>query len=224
MLYLTISPNLAKISRVYLGVLLMLFGVCQVWAAPDQLMERPKPKNTVVTDPGRIPGIDTNQVRKLYMDGDFDPAIDILEAELKTDKHLNHPDSVFIYKHLGVMYAAKYETRERGKMYMFQLLLTEPTAKIMDMYASDMIYMIFKNIQDEFETNRARLARAKGHVDGNGKTEGSALSDTTSAKRDDTSKNRHLGMWIGAAAVVVGVGTYFLIAGHASSSSSTHSF
>jgi hypothetical protein len=169
-------------------------------------------------DAGRNPGIDTNLVRKLYMDGDFDPATEILEAELKSDKTLNHADSVFIYKHLGVMYAARYETRERGKMFMFQLLLTEPTARIMDMYASDMIYMIFKNIQDEFETNRARLARAKGHVDGNG------LTDTTSAKSKDSTGSKHLAIWIGAAAISLGVGAFFLISSQAGSSGGTHRF
>src|SRR5438445_6042485 len=86
--------------------------------------------------------LDSALVRKYYMDGDFDPAIEILEKGLKEKRHFNHNDSVFIYKHLGVMYTARYENRERGKYFMHQLLITEPTAKIMDMYASDLIQMI----------------------------------------------------------------------------------
>jgi hypothetical protein len=70
----------------------------------------------------------------------------------------SHEDSVFLFKHLGVMHAAKYETREKGKHYMVKLLEVEPTAKILDMYASDMIYMIFKNIKDELDATRPQLA------------------------------------------------------------------
>jgi hypothetical protein len=146
-------------------------------------------------------GVDSVMVRKLYMDGDFDPAVAILESDLHSQKILSHGDSVFIFKHLGVMYAARYETRERGKMYMHQLLMAEPTAKIMDMYASDMIYMIFKNIQDEFITNRARLLE-------------------TQQPPPKPESNRHLGIWIGAAVITVGVGAYFLIAALTSNSGS----
>jgi hypothetical protein len=93
------------------------------------------------------------------MDGEFEAAITMLEDNLKETRQYQHDDSVFIYKHLGVMYAAQYETREKGKYYMFRLLQVEPSAKIMDMYASDMIYMIFKNIQEEYQQKRMRIAK-----------------------------------------------------------------
>ena len=96
--------------------------------------------------------LDTVDIRKKYLDGDFDLAIESIEDALKYGGPFSHQDSVFILKHLGVMHSAKYETREKGKRYFMELLAVEPTAKILDMYASDMIYMIFKNIRDEFET------------------------------------------------------------------------
>jgi hypothetical protein len=117
--------------------------------------------------PAEAAAYDTTKARKLYQEGDFEQAIKIVEGGLKQVKALSHSDSVFIFKHLGVMYAASEATRERGKYYMLQLLTIEPTARIMDMYASDMIYMIFRNIQEEFATTQAKLARAQGHVDGN---------------------------------------------------------
>lgn len=160
---------------------------------------------------GAMHGIDSVQIHKLYMDGDFDPAIDILESDLKTLAHLSHNDSIFIFKHLGVMYAANYETRERGKMYMHQLLMTEPTAKIMDMYASDMIYMIFKNMQDEFETNRGRFQPDKEH---------SHPEDQKPARESNTRTM----IWIGAALVSVGVGILVLIASLPSGGSGGHNF
>ncbi len=80
----------------------------------------------------------------------------MLEGDLKEKRLRSHGDSVFAFKHLGVMYAAQEATREKGKYYMLQLLYVEPTARIMDMYASDMIYMIFRNIQEEFSHDPGR--------------------------------------------------------------------
>jgi hypothetical protein len=94
--------------------------------------------------------LDTARIRKLYMESEFDHAIGLLEKDLKGKPSLTHADSVFIYKYLAVMYTSKYESRELGKRYMYQLLAIEPSARISDMFASDMIYMIFKNVQDEY--------------------------------------------------------------------------
>ncbi len=54
------------------------------------------------------------------------------------------------------MYTATYATMKKGKQYMYQLLTIEPSVRIMDMYASDMIDMIFRNVQSEFEIRHAR--------------------------------------------------------------------
>ncbi len=85
------------------------------------------------------------------MDGEFESAIGQLENAASKGYLKSHADSVFAYKHLGVMYAAQYETMEKGKGYMYRLLSIEPTVKILDMYASEMIYMIFRNVQAEFQ-------------------------------------------------------------------------
>ena len=106
--------------------------------------------------------LDTAHIHRTYLEGDFDLAIELIEDARKYGGPFSHEDSVFIFKHLGVMHAAKYETREKGKHYMVKLLEVEPTAKILDMYASDMIYMIFKNIKDEFDATRPRLAESSG--------------------------------------------------------------
>jgi hypothetical protein len=161
-------------------------------------------------DPSAPPKVDSARVHKLYMEGDFDMAIPLLENNLKDSRQYRHEDSVFIFKHLGVMYAAQYETREKGKYYMHRLLMVEPTAKIMDMYASDMIYMIFKNIQEEFEQNRAQLTL---HSVG----AGDPRMDSTHSPKTDPSGNSSTGkkwIWTGAAVATVaaGVGTYFLLA------------
>jgi hypothetical protein len=104
----------------------------------------------------KMEGLDTTKIHALYMNGDFDEAIAWLEKSRKAGWLATHGDSVFAFKHLGVMYAAKYETMERGKQFMYQLLTIEPTVRIMDMFASDMIYMIFHNVQTEYEIRHAR--------------------------------------------------------------------
>ncbi|MDQ3003160.1 MAG: hypothetical protein M3Y08_18105 [Fibrobacterota bacterium] len=151
-------------------------------------------------------------VRKYYLDGEFEDAIKILEAGLRDKRAFKHDDSVFIYKHLGVMYAAKYETREKGKYFMHQLLMTEPTAKIMDMYASDMIYMIFKNIQDEFESTRGRLVRAETHLRENALPEPKPITNAEPAKVSPSSHGKGW-VWLGATTAVVaaGMGAYFML-------------
>ncbi len=101
--------------------------------------------------------MDTNKVHEQYLEGDFDQAIRALDNHLKSKRPMAHQESVFVYKHLGVMYAAQQSTRDKGKFYMHELIKIEPTAKILDMYASDMIHLIFRNVQEEFEVKRARL-------------------------------------------------------------------
>lgn len=133
-------------------------------------------------------GLDTLKAHKLYIDGDFDKAIAEIEQSVKAGKLLSHGDSVFAYKHLGVMYAANESTRERGKHYMFLLLAIEPTARIMDMFASDLIYMIFKNVQEEFEL-----------------TQGGKGKRPKAAAQSSSSGGKQWVFWTGGAVAVVGV-------------------
>jgi hypothetical protein len=147
------------------------------------------------------PRFDTAQVHRVYMDGEFDKAIKLVESALGSGAVRTHEDSVFAFKHLGVMYTAKYETRETGKKYMYQLLYIEPTARIMDMYASDMIYMIFKNIQEE-----VAITRGRPKLDDQG-------SDTI-PKTSPPRKRKVWPFWVGGT-VAVGAGlaltTYYLM-------------
>ena len=198
-----------------LALVALLAGTME--AAPKNAASRQKstvasPAETVIYMPSRPkPLLDTSTIRKYYLDGEFEPAIEILETGMKEKRPYNHGDSVFIFKHLGVMYAAKYETRERGKYFMHQLLMTEPTAKIMDMYASDMIYMIFKNIQDEFESTRARLDEAESNGAGNNQANQSSSTSTGSTGNQESSSGLAPFYWVGAGVVTAGVAAYFLL-------------
>jgi hypothetical protein len=206
-----------------LGIALCLAAVANLQAAPKR-----GPVKTIAFTPKAAPLIlDTVAIRKLYLDGDFDQAVEIMETGLKEKRAFNHSDSVFIFKHLGVMYAAKYDTREKGKYFMHQLLTVEPTARILDMYASDMIYMIFKNIQDEYEETRGRYDHAQTLVKGNGQAI-PPKSQTGSDNENKTSKasNGHQTLyWVGASTVAVaaGVTAYLLLADNGQEVETVHS-
>jgi hypothetical protein len=191
----------------HLAALLILISIAPLYASTK--------------DPAAV--LDTGTVRKLYMDGDFNEAILILETGLKEKRPFNHEDSVFIFKHLGVMYAASYETREKGKYYMHQLLMTEPTARILDMFASDMIYMIFKNIKEEFDASREKLDRAKAHVAGNQETHPETRPVAADSSRSDNTKAY---LWVGGATalVAVGVTAFFLLGDDSKTAQAGHSF
>jgi hypothetical protein len=89
---------------------------------------------------------------------------------------------------------------------MHRLLEVEPTARIMDMYASDMIYMIFKNIQEEYAQNQMQLKLHAQHPDTD------AVGAAPPPRTDSPGGRKWI--WAGAAAITVaaGAGAYFLLA------------
>jgi hypothetical protein len=200
-------------------MLLGLFSFSFAWTKPAAKVKPAdqKSESSLESEHSRV---DSNKVHQLYMDGEFEAAITMLEDNLKETRQYQHDDSVFIYKHLGVMYAAQYETREKGKYYMFRLLQVEPSAKIMDMYASDMIYMIFKNIQEEYQQKRMRIAK---QVQGEGgkdtivktvpKRETGEFDTLASGKPSGSSRGSKKWVWagVGAATVAAGIGAYILL-------------
>ncbi len=158
--------------------------------------------------------LDTAAIHALYINGDFDKAVPLLESELKNNKKLTHVDSVFAFRHLGVMAAAQEATREKGKYYMVQLLTIEPTARILDMYASDMIYMIFKNIKDEFDATHTQNQKPGAVATSNQSNPKSTSPSEKKKSESGPSKSSHRSTyyWMGGGVALVGAGiaTYFL--------------
>jgi hypothetical protein len=161
------------------------------------------------------PAMDTAALHATYLDGDFDKAIRIMEAALKNKKNpVSHADSVFIFKHLGVMYAATPATREKGRYYMAQLIYIEPTAKILDMYASDMIYLIFRNVQEEFANKHPNVASpvAVAAVDTAPKTAAPPPEAKPAPAARSPGRSRKTIYWVAGGAVAVGaVGLLFVL-------------
>lgn len=183
--------NILKIISFPFFSFLTLIICDQGWTASNSNLINEKSKTGL---------FDSSLIRKHYHEGDFEQAISILELSLKEKKIISHSDSVFTFKHLGVMYAANERTRERGKYYMLQLLTIEPTARIMDMYASDMIYMIFKNLQEEFASTHQNYG--KREPIGEDKL---SYSDKQT-KPDQKIKKNSSYLWLGSAVIIMGCG------------------
>lgn len=94
--------------------------------------------------------LDKNSISKAYFEGDFHRILPPLEAWRNSRVAKTREDSIFVYKYLSVIYAADSTTRNKAESYMVQLLKLMPTIELVDMYISDNIEAIFKDVQDKF--------------------------------------------------------------------------
>ena len=94
--------------------------------------------------------LDQGRIHDLYNNGDFDPVVTVIESFISRNKTYKHEDSIFIAKHLAVVYSANPATREKGKYFMFRLLELLPSAKLVDMYVSDEVDRIFDKVREEY--------------------------------------------------------------------------
>lgn len=166
------------------------------------------PAQKAGTPPGKLPlpgGIDTLRIRALYLDGEFDPAIAQLEQARRQKRLRTRADSLFTFKYLAVMYAATYATVEKGKQYMVLLLTLEPTAGILDMQASDMIYMLFRNVQ-------AEMAHARHNPDSGLVATPNRDSVATTPTGTRTARRKWPYWAAGSAALAVGAGAILYFA------------
>jgi hypothetical protein len=195
---------------------LLFWYLLATCASPALAADRPSSQPSAKLNPDKVSAVlvlDTNAIHALYMDGEFELAIKQLENASSKGLLKSHADSVFAYKHLGVMYAAQYETMEKGKGYMYRLLSIEPTVKILDMYASEMIYMIFRNVQAEYQirtTDPKTLSSVSASA---------VHSDSAKAKVYISAERRRTWpYWTAGALAVAWIGatTYFLLQEHPS--------
>ena len=164
--------------------------------------------------------LDQNKIHALYNNGDFEPVISVLEDFMKRNKTYSHSDSLFIAKHLAVVFSANPATREKGKYYMFRLLELMPSAKIVDMFVSEEIDHIFEKVKEEFlvkqhafgvDTSRVDLPERPGK--GSSFTEESRQHNADPKKGIAIESKSHAWIpWtVGVAAVSgIGVGGYFM--------------
>lgn len=103
--------------------------------------------------------LDRDRIHADYNNGEFDQVEKELEGFRSRNNSYSHDDSVFIAKHLAVVYAANPQTREKGRYYMFRLLELLPSAKIVDMFVSEEIDRIFDKVKEEFLAKQHALGK-----------------------------------------------------------------
>jgi len=180
---------------------------------------------------GKADVLDQKKIHGDYNDGNFELVLTSLEGYMSRNKTYSRSDSVFIAKHLAVVYSANPVTREKGKYYMNRLLELMPSAKLVDMYVSDEIDRIFDKVREEF-LSRQRSFGVDGSMvsmpdkaprnanDSAGADDMLAAAGTSSAgqgskpaKKTAKTKSSHSGYWIAAGTGVVAAGilAYYLL-------------
>ncbi len=105
---------------------------------------------------GKAVMLNQKDIHEAYNEGDFEKVTTLIDAFNRANKTYPRADSIFIAKHLAVVYSANPQSREKGRYFMYRLLEMMPSAELVDMFVSDEIDRIFDKVRKEF------LARQKG--------------------------------------------------------------
>ena len=100
--------------------------------------------------------LNQKDIHEAYNEGDFEKVTALIDAFNRSNKTYSRADSIFVAKHLAVVYSANPNSREKGRYFMYRLLEMMPSAELVDMFVSDEIDRIFEKVRKEF------LARQKG--------------------------------------------------------------
>lgn len=175
-------------------------------------------------------GLDQKAIHASYEEGDFDKVLVRIEDFQKSHASYSREDSVFIAKHLAVIYAANPETLEKGKYWMYQMLRVMPAADLVGMYVSEEIDRIFDKIRVEFtrrqvqfgvDTARMVLPPKQPKETGDAVTAAATPASKSPPKpKTAVGKSREssgwkTGLWVagGLGVAAAGAATYFLLAG-----------
>jgi len=105
--------------------------------------------------------LDKAAISHAYFEGEFSRVLPPLEAYRQSfPGNAKKEDSIFVYKYLSVIYAADPKTRQKAESYMVQLIKLMPTIELIDLYISDNIESIFKNVKQSYEQQQAYV---RGH-------------------------------------------------------------
>ncbi len=179
------------------------------------LAETGKPKTVSVSE------LDQKAIHSEYNDGDFDKVVKTLEAFLARNSTYSRSDSVFVAKHLAVVYSANPQTREKGKYHMYRLLEMVPSAELVDMFVSDEVDRIFDKVRKEFVLRQKNFGvdssqmalpdRPIANETKTGMAAASSQSNTPAPKSSQETKVSQRGVdpiwwWVAGGVVALGAG------------------
>ncbi len=151
--------------------------------------------------------LDKEAISHAYFEGEFFRILPPLEAYRHSfPASSTKEDSIFVYKYLSVIYAADASTRNKGESCMVQLIKMKPTIELIDLYISDNIEAIFKNVKQSYE-QRQKYTREHDLL-------GNEKKDTASV----TASKTHSSKWIwwtlgGVGTAAIATTTYFVLSG-----------
>lgn len=157
--------------------------------------------------------LDQVGIHKLYEEGDFDKVIERIDAFRKSNSSSSHGDSVFIAKHLAVVYTANTQTVEVGKHWMYELLKVTPAADLAGMYVNEEIDRIFDKVKREFKDRQTELSPNTSASIKSTPTEKKPIPIQNQIIPGKTPENIKKWYWVGAggAALVGLVATYVVL-------------
>ncbi len=168
-----------------------------------------------ITPSALATGLDQAKVQKLYNDGEFEGVISTVENYMKQVPVHSRADSVFIAKHLAVVYAANPATREKGRYYMYRLLELVPSAQLIDMYVSDEIDRIFERTRREYESRLKAMGKDPEVLYQTGATDtvvtAGSNEPATPARPTPSKWKRTWPYWVGGGVVLVGTGAVVML-------------
>lgn len=158
-----------------------------------------------------MPGtLDHKAIHEQYNEGDFESVIAALEKHIQRNRSCSLEDSVFIAKHLAVVYSANPATREKGRYFMHRLLELVPSAKLVDMYVSEEIDRIFEKVREEFLDRQSNFGVVTALPSKS--TDQEAPSPAQPERKGNPGRGM-AGFWIASGAAIVLAGTaavYFI--------------
>jgi hypothetical protein len=168
------------------------------------------------------PTLDQHAIHEDYNNGDFDKVLADIEKVTAGSPSFSRSDSIFIAKHLAVVYTANPQTREKGKHYMHRLLELMPSADLVDMFVGDEVDRIFEKVRKEYmlrqvgfgvDTTKVSLPERPGAVKSVAPKPPRSASRATSASASQPFWMRR-NVWIigGAGIAVVGAVTAYVLA------------
>jgi hypothetical protein len=148
--------------------------------------------------------LDTVLIRNYYLDAEFIKVVDSLESWRKNGSVGTHADSVFAYRHLGIVYASEEWTHNRSESYLNLLLRLEPQTDILDPFISPSVESFWESVK-----TRSRRLLGVAPEDGDKKPASRREGKAASLKAD---KGGFPWLWtLTGTAVAGGVIAYYLL-------------